>query len=195
MDAITEIYQTIQKLLHSEITAYQIEKDTGISRAKIGRLKNGKNNINNLSLETTGKLYEYATNSYVGEKANMEEIKWNIIEEIERKMVRTIEQLKYIFEDLKEDLEILNINKVSYLLSNLVTQKNLYDIELVRYKNQDDIIETEVKNELDFFVDDLDKFLNDPSIYDRVDYSRFARVAAYLKKSKIHEHSFKNLIK
>ncbi|WP_436950171.1 hypothetical protein [Staphylococcus xylosus] len=194
MDAITEIYQTIQKLLHSEITAYQIEKDTGISRAKIGRLKNGKNNINNLSLETTGKLYEYAMNSYVGEKANMEEIKWNIIEEIERKMVRTIEQLKYIFEDLKEDLEILNINKVSYLLSNLVTQKNLYDIELVRYKNQDDIIETEVKNELDFFVDDLDKFLNDPSIYDRVDYSRFARVAAYLKKSKIHEHSFKNLI-
>lgn len=194
MDAITEIYQTIQKLLNSEITAYQIEKDTGISRAKIGRLKNGKNNINNLSLETTGKLYEYATNSYVGEKANMEEIKWNIIEEIERKMVRTIEQLKYIFEDLKEDLEILNINKVSYLLSNLVTQKNLYDIELVRYKNQDDIIETEVKNELDFFVDDLDKFLNDPSIYDRVDYSRFARVAAYLKKSKIHEHSFKNLI-
>lgn len=60
MNAITEIYQTIEHLLDSEITAYQIEKDTGISRAKIGRLKNGKNNLDNLSLETAGKLYEYA---------------------------------------------------------------------------------------------------------------------------------------
>lgn len=60
MDAITEIYQTIQQLLDSEITAYQIEKDTGISRAKIGRLKHGKNDLNNLSLETASKLYEYA---------------------------------------------------------------------------------------------------------------------------------------
>ena len=60
MNAINEIYQTIQKLLDSEITAYQIEKDTGISRAKIGRLKNGKNDLNNLSLETASKLYEYA---------------------------------------------------------------------------------------------------------------------------------------
>ncbi|MBO1213754.1 helix-turn-helix domain-containing protein [Staphylococcus nepalensis] len=60
MNAITEIYQTIEHLLDSKITAYQIEKDTGISRAKIGRLKNGKNNLDNLSLETAGKLYEYA---------------------------------------------------------------------------------------------------------------------------------------
>lgn len=60
MNAINEVYQTIQKLLDSEITAYQIEKDTGISRAKIGRLKNGKNDLNNLSLESAGKLYKYA---------------------------------------------------------------------------------------------------------------------------------------
>lgn len=60
MNAINEIYQTIKRLLESEITAYQIEKDTGISRAKIGRLKNGKNDLNNLSLETASKLYEYA---------------------------------------------------------------------------------------------------------------------------------------
>ncbi|MBF7029746.1 Trp family transcriptional regulator [Staphylococcus kloosii] len=60
MNAINEVYQTIKRLLESEITAYQIEKDTGISRAKIGRLKNGKNDLNNLSIETAGKLYEYA---------------------------------------------------------------------------------------------------------------------------------------
>lgn len=60
MNAINEVYEVIQKLLDSEITAYQIEKDTGISRAKIGRLKNGKNDLKNSSLETAGKLYEYA---------------------------------------------------------------------------------------------------------------------------------------
>ncbi|MDN5613218.1 MAG: trp operon repressor [Staphylococcus equorum] len=60
MNAIDEIYQTIKLLLESEITAYQIEKKTGVSRAKIGRLKDGKNELSNLSLGTTEKLYEYA---------------------------------------------------------------------------------------------------------------------------------------
>lgn len=60
MNAINEVYDTIQKLLDSEKTAYQIEKDTGVSRAKIGRLKNGKNNIDNLSLASAKVLYEYA---------------------------------------------------------------------------------------------------------------------------------------
>ncbi|MGO3050426.1 Trp family transcriptional regulator [Staphylococcus casei] len=50
MNAINEVSDTIQKLLESDKTAYQIEKETGVSRAKIGRLQNGKNNIDNLSL-------------------------------------------------------------------------------------------------------------------------------------------------
>lgn len=60
MNAINEVYDTIQKLLESDKTAYQIEKETGVSRAKIGRLKNGKNNIDNLSLASAKVLYEYA---------------------------------------------------------------------------------------------------------------------------------------
>lgn len=60
MNAINEVYDTIQKLLESDKTAYQIEKETGVSRAKIGRLKNGKNNIDNLSLASAKLLYEYA---------------------------------------------------------------------------------------------------------------------------------------
>lgn len=60
MNAINEVYDTIQKLLESDKTAYQIEKKTGVSRAKIGRLKNGKNNIDNLSLASAKVLYEYA---------------------------------------------------------------------------------------------------------------------------------------
>lgn len=43
MNAINEVYDTIQKFLGSDKTAYQIGKDTWVSRAKIGRLKNGKN--------------------------------------------------------------------------------------------------------------------------------------------------------
>ena len=60
MNAINEVYDTIQKLLDSEKTAYQIEKETGVSRAKIGRLKYGKNNIDNLTLASAKVLYEYA---------------------------------------------------------------------------------------------------------------------------------------
>ncbi|MBU7218585.1 Trp family transcriptional regulator [Staphylococcus gallinarum] len=60
MNAINEVYDTIQQLLDSEKTAYQIEKDTGVSRAKIGRLKKGKNDIDNLSLASAKVLYEYA---------------------------------------------------------------------------------------------------------------------------------------
>lgn len=60
MNAINEVYNVIQNLLDSEITAYQIEKDTGVSRAKIGRLKDGKNELENISLNTAKILYEYA---------------------------------------------------------------------------------------------------------------------------------------
>lgn len=50
----------ISLLLASDITAYQIEKGTGLSRSKIGRLKNGENSIDNLSLSSAKLLYEYA---------------------------------------------------------------------------------------------------------------------------------------
>ncbi|HHQ6755707.1 TPA: helix-turn-helix domain-containing protein [Staphylococcus aureus] len=59
MNDFKEVYVTIKKLLDSDITAYQIEKRTGVSRAKIGRLKNDKNSLKNLTLETAEKLYNY----------------------------------------------------------------------------------------------------------------------------------------
>lgn len=60
MNAINEVYTQINLLLKSDITAYQIEKGTGLSRSKIGRLKNGENSIDNLSLSSAKVLYEYA---------------------------------------------------------------------------------------------------------------------------------------
>ncbi|ARB40955.1 hypothetical protein KJC18_12460 [Mammaliicoccus sciuri] len=60
MNEIDKVYDTIRLLLASDITAYQIEKGTGLSRSKIGRLKNGENSIDNLSLSSAKLLYEYA---------------------------------------------------------------------------------------------------------------------------------------
>lgn len=60
MNEIDKVYATIRLLLASDITAYQIEKGTGLSRSKIGRLKKGENSIDNLSLSSAKLLYEYA---------------------------------------------------------------------------------------------------------------------------------------
>lgn len=194
MNAIDEIYVTIQKLLDSDKTAYQIERDTGISRAKIGRLKNGKNDLNNLSLASTKALYEYAINLNSEGFYTMSEINWEIIDLIERKMAHSIQQLGYLFEDISEGVsEEININKMNYLLSNLVNQKNIYDIELLRYKKQSEIAETEGYLELKNLIFDLDKLLNNHTIYDKADYSNLNRTAKFLSKSKIYEHSFRNL--
>lgn len=59
MNAINQVRITIQSLLDSDISAYQIEKSTDVSRAKIGRLRNEKNKVDDLSLATIEKLYNY----------------------------------------------------------------------------------------------------------------------------------------
>ena len=59
MNEIIKVKRTVQNLLTSNITSYQIEKESGVSRAKIGRLRNGKNKIDDLTLGTAEKLYNY----------------------------------------------------------------------------------------------------------------------------------------
>ncbi|MCS4486397.1 helix-turn-helix transcriptional regulator [Staphylococcus americanisciuri] len=59
MNLINEIRKEVQTLLDSNISAYQIEKATNVSRAKIGRLRNKKNKVDDLSLATIEKLYNY----------------------------------------------------------------------------------------------------------------------------------------
>lgn len=60
MNEIHKVYAMIRLLVASDISAYQIEKGTGLSRSKIGRLKNGENTLDNLSLPTAKLLFEYA---------------------------------------------------------------------------------------------------------------------------------------
>ncbi|MBZ8172196.1 hypothetical protein FOG26_03265 [Staphylococcus cohnii] len=57
---MSEYKKTIIKLINSDITGYQIYKDTGLSQTVISTLRSGKRDIDNLKLGTTEKLYEYA---------------------------------------------------------------------------------------------------------------------------------------
>ena len=50
----------IIELIESDITGYQVFKDTGLSQTVMSSLRTGKRNVDNLSLGTTEKLYEYA---------------------------------------------------------------------------------------------------------------------------------------
>ncbi|UXU63323.1 trp operon repressor [Staphylococcus agnetis] len=59
MNEMMNVKHIIKSLLESNVTSYQIEKETGVSRAKIGRLRNGKNKIDDLTLDTAEKLYNY----------------------------------------------------------------------------------------------------------------------------------------
>lgn len=50
----------VNALFDSEITDYRIEKDTGISKASIGRFRNGTSNILKMPLRTAIILTQYA---------------------------------------------------------------------------------------------------------------------------------------
>lgn len=50
----------IPKLLDSDISSYQISKDTGVSNSIIQRLRSGNRTMGNLTLDTAEKRYEYA---------------------------------------------------------------------------------------------------------------------------------------
>lgn len=56
---MSEYKQVIKKLIESEITGYQIYKNTLINQAIISNLRNGKRDLDNLSLKNAEKLYQY----------------------------------------------------------------------------------------------------------------------------------------
>ncbi|MDO5375676.1 MAG: hypothetical protein Q4F01_05745 [Staphylococcus rostri] len=56
---MTEFKLTIQKLLDSNVSGYQIHKDTGISQARISDLRRGVRQLGGISLDTAEKLYNY----------------------------------------------------------------------------------------------------------------------------------------
>ncbi|EZY63164.1 hypothetical protein V061_01435 [Staphylococcus aureus R0353] len=57
---MSEYKKKIIELINSEITGYKISKETGVAQFVISQLRQGKREIDNLSLNTTEKLYKYA---------------------------------------------------------------------------------------------------------------------------------------
>ncbi|MBM0868895.1 hypothetical protein D0429_09840 [Staphylococcus auricularis] len=60
VDSMSEYKQKIIELINSDITGYQVFKDTGLSQTVMSSLRTGKRDIDNLRLGTAEKLYEYA---------------------------------------------------------------------------------------------------------------------------------------
>ncbi|MGF7436735.1 hypothetical protein [Lentilactobacillus senioris] len=53
------IEEIIKQLLDSDISAYRIAKDTGVSQSIITRLRNGDRTIDQLTVGTAQKLIDY----------------------------------------------------------------------------------------------------------------------------------------
>lgn len=60
VDNMSDYKLKIIELIESDITGYKIYKATGVSQYVLSQLRQGKRNVDNLSLGTTEKLYEYA---------------------------------------------------------------------------------------------------------------------------------------
>ncbi|WP_083318837.1 hypothetical protein [Staphylococcus sp. HMSC062A05] len=60
MNAYNELYETIEKLIkNTDISSYQINKDTGVSYGNINAMRRGERSIENLTLKNAKKLYDY----------------------------------------------------------------------------------------------------------------------------------------
>ncbi|MCI2773402.1 hypothetical protein [Staphylococcus petrasii] len=60
MNAYTELYKTIEKLIkNTDVSSYRISKDTGLSYGNINAMRRGERSIENLTLKNAEKLYNY----------------------------------------------------------------------------------------------------------------------------------------
>ncbi|EZR36150.1 hypothetical protein [Staphylococcus aureus] len=57
---MSEYKKKIIELIESNLTGYEISKKTGASQYVLSQLRQGKREVDNLTLNTTEKLYEYA---------------------------------------------------------------------------------------------------------------------------------------
>ena len=59
VDNMSEYKMKIIELIESDLTGYKIHKETGVSQYVISQLRQGKRDVDNLTLNTTEKLYDY----------------------------------------------------------------------------------------------------------------------------------------
>lgn len=129
MDSFRKVYESIQYLIKNEsITSYKIEKETGVSRAKIGRLRNGKNKIDDLTLDTAEKLYNYQKGLEV-----MGKLKNKVVELENENNITLIDSLGQYFTDIENDNN--GRFNVEYVLLNKVEHDNgkmYYEVQINR---------------------------------------------------------------
>ncbi|HCU8763897.1 TPA: XRE family transcriptional regulator [Staphylococcus aureus] len=53
------IIETIEKLLNSDLSAYYIHQQTGVTASSIQRLRSGERQLNKLTLDSAEKLYRF----------------------------------------------------------------------------------------------------------------------------------------
>lgn len=70
--SLSEYKKTIQKLLDSKVSGYQIHQSTGISQGRISDLRRGARKLGGITLDTAEKLYKYQKE--IEEETKM--IKW-----------------------------------------------------------------------------------------------------------------------
>lgn len=134
----------IRDLLNSNITLYEISKETGVSNSVISRLRNGEREIGKVTLETAEKLYEY----------EMERIKMN--------------ELTYVVDMHKQDkaLEIITKEGESFYFYEISPQwfdKKGYILELIKDEDLSlhfDGEEIEEPTQFDYTIQEVKDELN-----------------------------------
>ena len=134
----------IRDLLNSNITSYEISKETGVSNSVISRLRNGEREIGKVTLETAEKLYEY----------EMDRIEMN--------------KLTYVVDMHKQDktLEIITKEGESFYLYKISPQwfdKKDYILELIKDEDLNlhfDGEEIEEPTQFDYTIQEVKDELN-----------------------------------
>lgn len=137
MNEMMNVKHTIKSLLESNVTSYQIEKVTGVSRAKIGRLRNGKNKIDDLTLDTAEKLYNYQKGL-----DRMNELKNKIVEVENPNNIVEYESLSRYYIDIINnqdstfEVEYAEVAKVEHDNGNEYYTVELNSVEEIKFTDE-----------------------------------------------------------
>lgn len=80
--------KTIEKLLSSDVTGYKIEMNTGVRQSNISEIRNGKRQLDNLSLKNAEKLYEYQVGLDFLSSVKFEEVNLDDVENYGEELYR-----------------------------------------------------------------------------------------------------------
>lgn len=103
--------EAIKRLLNSNLSSNSIATHTGVSQAVISKLRNGKKELGNLSLNSAEKLFEYQKGLEVMDKA---------IEVKDQNNIVLIDSLSQFFTDIENDnngrfnVEYVLLNEVEH---------------------------------------------------------------------------------